>query len=367
MPKDEKSHRAVRIARALQLAFLVLVILPVILVTAVAYVNSRQALQDEIRHRLRQDASVLVQGVDAFMFERLENLRGWQRLSVMQDAQVNDVDKRLADFLQQLKTSYGGIYTELLFVDPGGRVVASSEPFDIDSGISNLGAPVEQVLLGGTGIEIMPLQRDRQLNTAVLPLRTAVQSDFETEPLGWLYAFLDWHEVEAILDRVTGGGEVDAFRFAILLDRVNRPLGHSATGAIPRIGKEVAVLDAVQSQLDGAASVIVPAREKHDALMGTLEIPSSPTSDDGLLVGYAVSSGFQHFRGFGWRVVVAESMDTAFAPVRHLLWLLLLVLLVTVVISVFLAARLGAWISGPIARLAEYSNHCGDELSPAAP
>jgi signal transduction histidine kinase len=368
MPKRISLAGNPRISRALQLAFLVLVILPVILMTTVAYVNSRQALQDEIRHRLRQDASMLAQGVDAFMFERLENLHGWQRLGVMQDAQVGDVDKRLADFLRQLKSSYGGIYTELMFVDPAGKVVASSDIAHIGSEISASEAPLEKVLLDGTWVEVLPLRYGGVEGTAVLPLRTTIQSGFETTVLGSLYALLNWREIESILDRVTAEGEADAFRFSLLLDRDSRRIGHSNGSGEARYDKEMLVLNRVSAHVG-----ITPlsADERRKALiigaMGTFEIPSSVTSDDGLLVGYAGSPGFQHFKGFGWRVVVAESMDTAFAPVRHLLWMLLLVLLVTVLVAVFLASRMGSWIAAPIVRLADYSNHIDDDVSVRPP
>ncbi len=356
--------RNLPITRVLQLAFLLLAIVPGLVITAIAYFDSRQALRDEIRHRLHQDATVIAQELDAFLFERMENLLGWRRLKVMQDASIGDVDKRLSDFLAQLQSGYGGIYRELLVTDGKRRIVASSIPGRIGSSLDIRGDHVEKIRMQDGSIEVLPLQHPDS-NETVLPMRIAVFSQFEPGPIGYLYALLDWRHVEGILDRVANENETDAFRFAILLNHHNRRIGHSREKGATREDEEAALLDFVQQRLAPAEEPPADGGQLREP--GVFQVPESELPGRGLLVGYAVAPGFQDFSGLGWRTVVAESSETAFAPIRRLLWLLLAMLTAAVLVAILLSSWLSRAIAEPISRLADFSSRFDDTLSPDPP
>ncbi len=361
MPSRATAIKNIPLSRALQIAFLVLVILPIILITSVAYVNSRQSLQEEIKLHLQQDAGVLLQSIDAFMFERLENLRGWAQLSVMQDAGVDDVDKRLADFLHQLKTSYGGIYTELMFSELSGNIIASSDPSRIGKQILSHSPAAETILFGNSEIEVFPLRFDARRGTTVLPIRNQVISDFSGTPLGYLYALLNWQEVENILSRVNKPGIDDEWRFSMLVDQQGRLISRSRTHSGNQAEKVSLALKVAKAYIPRESG------NTEQGTAGTLEAPSVPAKSVNLLVGYANSKGFQHFEGFGWKVILVESMETAFAPVQSLLWQLMAVLAITTLAVIFFATRLSRWIASPISRLAHYSKYYDDQQSPPPP
>ena len=96
------------------------------LVTGMAFYEARSALKTEIKLDMQTRAAATVDEIDRIMFERLHNTASWSQLEIMQDVQIDDVDKRLSKFLSELKYSYHDIYNELYVIDKKGIVVASS-------------------------------------------------------------------------------------------------------------------------------------------------------------------------------------------------------------------------------------------------
>ena len=63
------------IRKAVLFAFFALVLGSISLVGALSFFQFRQALQAEIAHNLQFGANAVLQRIDAFFFERLENMR----------------------------------------------------------------------------------------------------------------------------------------------------------------------------------------------------------------------------------------------------------------------------------------------------
>ncbi len=340
-----------RLGHTLLLAFLLLVVLPIALLTTLAYLNSGRALRAEIHHRLQQDAQQLMQRIDALLFERVENLRAWRDVEVMQDAQVGDVDKRLARFLASLRQGYGGIYAELLFADGEGRVIASSDQQHIGRPLGLDAGGARAVTLGAVRVEILPLQACRvPVQHRCLPLRTTVASRFTGETLGALYTLLDWSEIEALLDHVTETRRVPPHRLhALLADGDQQVIG--ATPATRQLWPQ-----------DGRGRLLpLPALTADSR---SLRLPGVRGD---FLLGQAASTGFKHFPGLGWRVVVLEPARTALQPVHHLLSVLVLLAVLTVLVVVGVALGLARYIAAPIERLAHFSRHYDDARPPRPP
>jgi signal transduction histidine kinase len=81
-------------------------------------------------------------------------------------------------------------------------------------------------------------------------------------------------------------------------------------------------------------------------------------------VGAAASTGYQHFTGFGWRLIMVDPTDIAFAPVWRLAWAILGVLLLTLAVAGWIAVRLSARIARPIGELTTFAR--GLDLSRVA-
>ena len=208
------------INKALLHAFLALVLGAIVLVGALSFYQFRQSLQSEIAHNLQFGASAVLQRIDAFFFERLENVRVWRRLEVMQDIRVNDVDKRLSRFLSDLQAGHGAVYQALLCTDTDGHVIAAS-----DSAWIGRVKPAQAAwfTVPGDGTAQVVLESSQSDQGIVAALRTTIPDAFGKGDLGYLYALLNWQEVLDLLDDAVAGGE----RGALLLDADGRVIAAS--------------------------------------------------------------------------------------------------------------------------------------------
>ena len=180
----------VTINKALLRAFFALVFGAVVLLGALSFYQFRQTLQAEIANNLQFGANAVMQRLDAFFFERMENIRIWRRLEVMQDIRVNDVDKRLSVFLSDLQKGHGDVYHLLLCTDRDGKVVAASDPAWI--GRRKVPEGVWQKM-PGAGLDepvvLEPLQID---DAATVALRATIPDAFGKGELGYFYAVMGW-------------------------------------------------------------------------------------------------------------------------------------------------------------------------------
>ncbi len=320
------------ISRTLLLAFLMLVLLPSVSLTGLSFLQSRRALHREIGTNLHDRARTLIQQIDALVFERLENAWSWSRLDVMQQAQVKDVDKRLSDFLRHSQQSYGGVYHELLFLDPDGRIVASSEAGHIGQRWQPGHLAWHDVRFVGGHLAFGVRRQGAGAAAARLVLRVPVDSRFTGKPLGSFYALLDWSQIVGMLDRAAG----TSGRLALLLDARHRVLGHSAAAAGFTAGMPIDP---------------PPVRHADPAF-----------TRDGLgplagqfLVSEADSTGYRNFPGTGWQVLLAVPTRSAFAPVWRLLQGMAGLLVFTSALTALVALLIARRFSGPIEQLADFA------------
>ncbi|MDD4882647.1 MAG: hypothetical protein PHX10_13795, partial [Gallionellaceae bacterium] len=115
------------IRSAILRGFLTLVAISVLLGGALSFYEFRLSLQAEIGQNLQHTASALLDRIDAYSFERLADIREWQRLELLQDIRAGDIDKRMARMLADLKTGHGRIYDAIYCTDIQGHVVAASD------------------------------------------------------------------------------------------------------------------------------------------------------------------------------------------------------------------------------------------------
>src|SRR3569623_1968604 len=321
---------AVTIRHVLLRAFIALVLGAIALEGAVSFFQLRQALQTEIAHHLQFTAVVVMQRIDAFFFERLEIIRVWRRLEVMQDIRVDDGDKRLARFLSDLQAGHGDLYRALLCTTRDGRVVAASDgawlgrlkPPEV-TWIKAPASEAAEVVLESIGADA----------AGVLAMRTAIPDAFGKGELGYLYILLDWREVLDLLDEAVAGSA----RGALLLDGNGRTIAASA---------------GLRRQ-SGIYGLNLTDWYSATAEAGVRLHNGAPLGYDNLLVSGARSTGYQHFPGFGWRLLIVEPTASAFAPIWQLLGAMLVVLLFTLAVALWIASRLADRITRPIIALTD--------------
>ncbi|HMM74378.1 MAG TPA: sensor histidine kinase [Gammaproteobacteria bacterium] len=329
------------IRRTLLFALLGFSVLATALMSLLAYTRARTALSDEIRLNLVTQAQTSSQQVGAALFERLQDIQGWQRLEIMQEVRVGDVDKRLARYLADVAAAYAGVYVDLLCV-ADGRIVAASDPARIgDTYVAP--APWRDVDYRGTRVTLArPLREGGRVS---LDFGLSLSDDFAVAPalapIGSLHARYDWSEIEAGLDQSAIGG-----REALLLDADGSVLAASAK-LRARTGDETRALlasiagsrDARVQEIDGAA-------------LGLARV----------LVGHAPVAAYRALPDLGWSIAVLTPVDLAFAPVRALLWQLVAAFGVICTIAALLAIVLSARTAGPILALTRYTRELGRDL-----
>lgn len=303
-------------------AFLLVGLAPAILLAGLAFVKARSAMQAEIEQSLAAQADAIASDIDKTMFERLQNAATWSQLDVMQDLKVQDVDRRLANFLAKLASGYGGVYRELYAVSHDGRIVSSSAPAHL--GTQPAWSPAWRSLrLAGTQLVLQTPQHDA--DAASLAIRAPVASQFGDGRLGELVLIYDWGQIDALLDRAASGG-----RMLALADGDGHVLAASqalrAAGLLrgtPLAGWQL------QHQQGGA-----------------LLRDGAPMQAGAVIVGLGHARGFAGLAGLGLTTLVIQPQDEALAPV-HRMALIFLSLLAALSLATVLVA---GWVSGAIAR-----------------
>lgn len=331
------------IRKTLLLAFLFVSLLPAMLLTYLAFHVAGDAMREDIRRSLQIEAESVSQDVDKMLFERLQNAQTWSRLEVMQDIQIRDVDKRLSNFLAELKSGYRNVYQQLLCTDTEGRIVASSTPDNI--GLTRL--PGDENVFPGTtnaAIRLETLQLDNRGDN--LPIKAPISSIFNDARIGELILVFDWGQIYRMLDHAA-----QERRHLALLDADGRVIAASS-----------------ELRKRGALLQKIPAGWTFPERHGVRTLAGEPWFHGEVTVGFEHSPGFQQFPGFGWTTLVIESSRQAYIPVRQMAWVFALLLAVTSLLAVGFSMLIAGRIARPIAALTDFTRRFKrDRQLPPAP
>jgi signal transduction histidine kinase len=316
-------------------------------VGALSFFQFRSTLQSEIAGNLRFGATAMMQRIDTFLFSHVENMRVWRGLEVMQDIRVKDVDKRLSNFLSNLRAGQDKVYDVLLCTDAQGRVVAASEASYIGGNAPSLSG---WHTVPGQGLDTISVTlASGALGTSAIVLRSAIPNAFGEGTIGYLYAFLDWRAVQDLLDGAVNHGT----RGLLLVDHGGHVLGaSSALRAQPNLRQ--LRLEQWDLPAAGATSYV------HEG---------SGLGYGELLVGAATSGGSPPFEGLGWHTLMIEPTKVSFGPIWALLWAMLGVLSVTLLAGLWISSRVADRIVSPIVALTEFTRgfRQGQRSLPAIP
>jgi two-component system sensor histidine kinase HydH len=334
------------IRRTLLIAFLIAGLVPSALLAVLAFKFASDALHMEIEQSLKVEAAAISQDIDKMLFERLQNAQTWSRLEVMQELQVNDVDKRMAKFLAELKAGYRDVYVELLCSDGSGRVVASSEAASVATWIAAQDA-ASLSLPGDASIRLQSLRFGDPGANPVLPIDADIHSIFDNQRIGQLQLLFNWAQIYQILDQAERGD-----RSVLVVDQD---------------GKVIAASSALRDK--GLLSQSLPRDWLADS-NGVAKRDGDFVQETELTIGSDRSRGFQHFPGFGWTTLVLQPSRQAFVPVRHMAVIFVLLLVLSSSLVAAMSLLIAGRIARPIAALTrltrDYSTHQRMPSLPAA-
>lgn len=290
--------KAFPIRNILLAAFVLVGLLPIVLMSVLAFNEAKSALTIEITHDMQTRANATANEIDRLMFERLQNVASWRRLEVMQDARIGDVDKRLSHFLQELKTSYRDVYVDLYVIDTQNKIVASSSA-------SNIG---RQYVVQPNWLKVLlPVSEIGLLKPDAnsLAMTAEIADMLENRPIGQLVAVLNWQHVQNVLeDAVSGRGA------AALFDRE---------------GEMIASTQSWRRDGEGYS-----------------------------LKAQGVSSSYL---GLGWRFEIAQHKAEVLAPVRKMTHIFVGLLLASILLAILIGLPLVKYLTEPLDRLTQFAKN----------
>ncbi|MEZ0210172.1 MAG: ATP-binding protein [Methylophilus sp.] len=272
----------------LLIAFLLAGLLPALLVSTLSFYQARTALRTEIKHDLQTTGKAVGEHIDRVLFERVQNVRSWSQLAIMQDMQIGDIDKRLSVFLEETRLSYAAQYIAIDVIDLQSTIVASSDPYHINQRLSS--PPVWfSFKEDDQPITIYHLQNER------LMISTPIYSDLTLQPLGHLIATFNWSVIQDLLNNAAQHATELA-----LVDEHERLLAQSKNWSQPRYNLHT-----------------------HIPIQSSLPI-------------------------YGWEVKLNKEHDVAVAPVHRLGIIFIILLIVILFFSLILVRPIARRITEPL-------------------
>jgi methyl-accepting chemotaxis protein len=282
-----------------------LMLFPLAAVGLLSYQSAQSALEEKIGQGQADLASVTIEQIDRFLFERYNNIQAWSALDVMQDVLTDDADGRITEVVSQLKERYGS-YRNIFVLNATGQIVAASDPTFIGKqfkGESWFTRP----MAGSVVVEdVAKTELDPQI-TMIFASPIRAIGGFgatSTSAIGVVVSALDWNKIYELMDTIkVGDQQQNEKSFALLLNQngtvISGPEWIRAKGAILKQG--LSDLSAFEQVSQGKAGY-----ETGFALGGRY------------LIGYAPGKGYSKFSGMGWGTFVFQDADTAFMAVGEL-------------------------------------------------
>lgn len=315
-----------RIQRILLFSSILLLFLATVPNVLLSFYAAKVALQTEIGRNLQNNANMLMEQIDMLMFERLQNVHSWSHQDVMQEGRIGDVDKRLALSLAEFEHGYPGVFRSLFFLNRDNQIVAAGDSAMISKTYQPKSDWIEaKVPEGEVFLETLQLQPPYE--QAELFIHAPVPDNYSPIDIGEFYGVLDLRQLFNLFDQASHAHSGE--RFVVLLDAE---------------GRAIAASSAVRDQkllLTDTFSSWKPQEQNGIAIHD-----GKPLTKSSVLVGYAVSKGYQGYTNMGWSLLVIQSTKQAFEPIWALWWLFCGVFIVTGII----AGGVAKWVSGRIAK-----------------
>lgn len=282
------------IRKMLLIAFLLAGLMPALLVSALSFFQARQALRTEIKHDLQTTGKAVAEHIDQILFERVQNVRSWSQLAIMQDMQIGDIDKRLSVFLEETYQSYASQYIHIDVVDLQSRIVASSDP-------GRISQRLQTPLVWFSFRDNEKPMTVYHLQNHQLMISTPVISNLTMQPMGHIVATFNWAMIENLLD-------------------------HAAQHST-----ELALVDGQTHILAQSSNWSTQKHSLHTHAALQSRLPLS-----------------------GWQVHLNKEHDVAVAPVHRLGMIFLSLLTAIILFSLLIVRPIGRRITQPLEALTRY-------------
>jgi len=329
----------------LSLFALLLVLLPGTLLTLIAFMDAREALERSAGRQLTEVAHDALDEVAEVVADARKDLRSWARQDVMRDLVVGDIDKRVSRFLRSLEAG-GAPFLTLLCVDRGGQVVAADGPRWLGAVYGDRDGV--RAALAGTEVATGPQPvAEEQGRLAVETWIPIPDPDRPDAVIGALLGRYDWSRAMAVVTRIRRnllphGLTVDV----LLLGREGGTIGASWRDGLP--DPDVARLE--------AAGIAIAAGTPATSVVGTRIVAD-------VLVGWDRD---EPQRG-GRRALVMQPLAEALGPVHVMRRRVATALALVLVGALLLAGAWAARLARPLRELTRATQEVTRAGSPPPP
>ncbi len=187
MPKN------LTIRQLLLLALLLAGLVPAMLISFLSFFQAKAALNKEITHDMQTLSQAVANDVAGMIQERVQNVHSWSGLSIMQEAKIGDVDKRLSIFLKELSISYDNTYGNIYVIDAHRNIIASSNSLQISQSIPTFEHWFD-IDKAGKKIKI------GEVKSNVLPISAQLVNFDGEQEVFYLVAEFNWENILTILN-----------------------------------------------------------------------------------------------------------------------------------------------------------------------
>ncbi len=328
-----KKTRSIR--QILLISYLIISIASALMISIMIYTHLQNILVEETETRLKFQASTIMKQIDMTLFERMENISIWSRVSVMQDVRIQDIDKRIVKFLDDVTRGYDGVYRQIFVVDADKQMVANSEFTITGEHLLQTPPPLDATLLEKhIWLQKVDLEQDTLFFFARIP------DHFQNQDLGLLYAGFNWEEIYKLLEMPLPFSSPSAPAYALLLDGQNQVIAASSN-----------VRNIQGWQHHSLKQNLTLGDDQTGTLITNLDLFDGKK----MLIGYAYSQGYRRFGRLGWRVLIMQPSDVAFASISQLWQVLMLFFYFTLVLASTAAFWMSSKIAKPIVKLTHFT------------
>jgi methyl-accepting chemotaxis protein len=314
--------------------FLLMSLVPLMVVTVIAYKKSQSSLVNVTQNMLGDMADGIMKKLDAIISSRYDDAKAWADSDIIVDALKTKDFKAAQHFMASLEKSYD-VYREILLFDTSGNCVAAS-----DANIfSNPNFQRNQVdrewfkhAMSGQ-IYTHDVYFSKSTNENAIGFSAPVKDD-SGKIIGVVSTRMPWSYFEKIVIEEGKDGESG---HAYLLNKDGVVIAHPKK---ENVLKTSYLKDAGKSVAEIAGKMI-----KGETGSGHYVI-------DGIdqVAAYLPSKGDGDFKGMGWSAAMVMNDKEVNAPVYNLRNLVFLVISISVLIIAVLAVFIARSISAPMIR-----------------
>ena len=167
------------------------------LVSALSFYQTKVVLKKEVTRDMQTLSETVANDVSRMLFERVQNVASWSQLAIMQELQIDDVDKRLSIFLKQQHSSYAGIYRNIYVVNQQAKIIASSSAQQLNK--TYVASPFWFVEQSGQRVTFHKIENNVLTMTKTIEL-SSENSKTGAQTMGELVVEFNWQQVQDLIN-----------------------------------------------------------------------------------------------------------------------------------------------------------------------